>query len=135
MRFVVFVVALLIAAPAFALLPPQVYEQARRDATDVIIIEVSDVDEPPISGYGQCAVRGRVIGVLRGQRYQRGYSAIVQVPCRHDSARTPIGGMIYQSFEQLRTYPYGRAYLDASGQLALSQYEPLSEWTEALPMP
>lgn len=135
MRSLAFALALLFAAPALAALPPQYYEQARRDATDIIVIEVSEVGQPPLTGYGDCTVRGRVIGVLRGQRYQRGYSATLQVPCAHAAARTPIGGVLYQVWEQLRTYPYGRAYLDASGALALSQYEPLSQWTEALPMP
>jgi hypothetical protein len=135
MRWMAFALALMFAAPALAALPPQYYDQARRDATDVIVIEVAEVGQPPVTGYGNCTIRGRVIGVLRGHRYQRGYSAVIQVPCRYERSQTLVGGILYQTFEQLRTYPYGRAYLDASGQLALSQYEPLSQWTEALPMP
>lgn len=135
MRALVFGFALLLAAPAFAALPPQYYEQARRDAADIVVIEVREVAPPPSTqGFGACTVTGRVIGVLRGATYQQGAEIQIDVPCMHQGARVPIGGVLYKPFEALRQAPYGRAYLN-DGALALYQYEMLSEWTEALPTP
>ncbi len=135
MRTLVFGLALLLAGPAFAALPPQYYEQARRDAADVVVIEVREVAPPPLApGFGACTVSGRVIGVLRGEAYQQGADIQIDVPCMHQGARVPIGGVLYKPFETLRESPYGRAYLN-DGALALYQYEMLSEWTEALPAP
>ena len=135
MRNLLVLLILCAATPALAALPPQYYEQARREAGDVVVLEMESVDEPPqTTGYGACAVHGRVIGVERGTSYELGAPISIDVPCRFRAARSPIGGVLYHDFETLREAPYGRAYLNG-GVLALSQYELLREWTGALPAP
>ncbi|MFG1399352.1 hypothetical protein [Roseixanthobacter pseudopolyaromaticivorans] len=116
-----------LALPAQALLAPHYYEQARKEAASVIVIAVRAVT-PPSSAYGACQVHGRVQAVERGAAYAVGQDVSLAVPCRTAGAQPPLGGMIYQDVDALRATPFGRAYLDAQGALALSQYEPLKTW-------
>ena len=123
-------------APAMAALPPQHYEEARRTADTVVVIEVDHVSQPPMTqGFGECAVQGRVIGVERGAQYRVGAPIRLAVPCRFAAAPTPVGAVLYREFEVLQRARYGRAYLDASGRLALSQYDILNAWTGPAPQP
>lgn len=112
---------------AQALLAPQYYEQARKDAASVIVIAVGAVT-PPSEGYGACQVKGQVKAVERGATYAAGQSVTLAVPCRKTGAQPPLGGTIYQDVDALRATPFARAYLDAQGALALSQYELLKTW-------
>lgn len=113
---------------ARALLAPQYYEQARREAASVIVLEVRSVT-PPDGAFGLCLVAGTVRRVERGTAFAVGQAATVGVPCATPDARPPLGGTIYQEMARLKAAPFGRAYLDAAGGLALSQYEAL----DALP--
>lgn len=113
---------------ARALLAPQYYEQARREAASVIVLEVRSVT-PPDGAFGLCQVAGAVRRVERGTAFAVGQAAKVGVPCAKPDARPPLGGTIYQGIASLKAAPFGRAYLDAAGGLALSQYETL----DALP--
>ncbi len=117
-----------LAPDAHALLAPQYYEQARREAASVIVLEVNAVT-PPEAAFGLCQVAGIVRAVERGSAFAVGQAATVGVPCATPEARPPLGGTIYQETARLKAAPYGRAYLDAAGGLALSQYEML----DALP--
>ncbi|MFG1425655.1 hypothetical protein [Roseixanthobacter glucoisosaccharinicivorans] len=116
-----------LSAPAQALLAPQYYEQARKEAASVIVIAVNAVT-PPSEGYGACQVNGQVKAVERGAAYAVGQDVTLAVPCRKAGAQPPLGGTIYQDVDALRAAPFGRAYLDAQGALALSQYEMLKTW-------
>ncbi|MEP9365921.1 hypothetical protein [Xanthobacter sp. VNH20] len=116
-----------LSAPAQALLAPQYYEQARNEAASVIVIAVRAVT-PPDAGFGSCRVAGRVQAVERGATYAVGQDVSLAVPCRKAGAQPPVGGTIYQDVDALRATPFGRAYLDAQGALALSQYEQLKTW-------
>lgn len=111
--------------PAAALMPPYVYEEARRDAASVIVIEVHGV-KPPQESFGACTVAGTVTRVERGTTYNKGQSVTIAVPCARPGARPPIGGTIWQPVESLEKSRFGRAYLDAAGQVVLSQYEQLA---------
>ncbi len=113
-------------APAFALLAPKYYEQARRQAPNVVVIEVASVTEPQ-AGYGVCAVAGQVRKVERGRLYSAGATVTLAVPCRKPGVQPPLGGTIYADPAALRAAPYGRAYLDAKGELLLSQYVALAK--------
>lgn len=112
---------------AQALLAPQYYEQARKEAASVIVIAVTAVT-PPSEGYGACQVKGQVQAVERGATYAAGQDVVLAVPCRKADAQPPLGGTIYQDVNLLSAMPFGRAYLDAQGALALSQYEMLKTW-------
>lgn len=111
--------------PALALMAPQYYEQARREAASVIVIKVANVEGPGPEGYGTCAVRGTVAKVERGAAYKAGQAVSLGVPCARPGVQPPIGGTIWQGVEALKVAPYGRAWLDAEGKVVLSQYQRL----------
>lgn len=112
------------AGPAAALMPPYVYENARRDAASIIVLELDKVT-PPGAGYGECRVEGVVRVVERGTTFRLGDAARIDVPCVKPGAQPPLGGTIYQPVEALSASKYGRAWLDAEGRVVLSQYEQL----------
>ncbi|MDI4663850.1 hypothetical protein K9U40_05845 [Xanthobacter autotrophicus] len=128
MRRAGLLVAALVAGwsgPAAALMPPYVYEGARRDAASVIVIAVQKV-KPPQESFGACMVTGTVARVERGTAYRPGQAVTIAVPCARPGAAPPIGGTIWQPVDRLEKSRFGRAFLDAAGQVVLSQYEPLA---------
>lgn len=116
--------SLALTGPALALMPPYVYEAARRDAKSVVVIAVDAVKTPRIE-FGTCTVGGTVRAVERGDTYKVGQSVEIAVPCATKDASPPLGGTIYQQMETLQKSKFGRAYLDADGKVVLSQYEQL----------
>ncbi|MFG1263645.1 hypothetical protein [Xanthobacter aminoxidans] len=116
------------AAPALALMSPQVYASARDGAKSVIVLEVEAVTITP-RAFGTCGVTGTVKLVERGTAYSVGQKVTLDIPCARPNALPPLGGTIYQETDRLQASKFGRAYLDADGKLVLSQYERL----EALP--
>lgn len=110
---------------AHALLAPQYYEQARREAPNVVVISIKAVT-PPTGGYGDCTVAGEVRRVERGSLFRDVQAVTIGVPCVTPGAQPPLGGTIYQGFGTLSQAPFGRAYLDDKGVLMLSQFEPLA---------
>ncbi len=113
-------------APAAALMPPYVYENARRDAASVIVLEVQAVT-PPAEGYGACRVTGVVRQVERGTALQPGGRVTLDVPCVQPGAQPPIGGTIYQSVPTLAASRFGRAWLNGAGEVVLSLYQVLTQ--------
>jgi len=109
---------------ASALMPPYVYESARKDAVSVILLAVEKVTLPRRS-FGTCTVDGTVARVERGTAYAVGQQVSIGVPCARPDSLPPIGGTIYQDTETLKASKFGRAYLDADGKVVLSQYEQL----------
>ena len=118
--------AVLAGSPALALMAPQYYEQARREAASVIVMKVAKVEAPARQGYGTCTVQGTVTHVERGSVYTPGQAVAIGVPCAQAGAQPPIGGTIWQDFDALKAAPYGRAWLDGEGKVVLSQYERLA---------
>lgn len=116
------------AAPALALMSPQVYATARDGAKSVIVVAVEAVTITP-RAFGTCAVTGTVKVVERGTAYTVDQKVTLDVPCARPNALPPLGGTIYQETDKLQAAKFGRAYLDADGKLVLSQYFQL----EALP--
>lgn len=115
---------LALSTPALALMPPYVYEAARKDAKSVIVIAVEKV-ELPRREFGTCIVDGTVRIVERGDAFKDGQKVSLAVPCAKEGAAPPLGGTIYQAAEKLVTSKFGRAFLDATGKVVLSQYEQL----------
>lgn len=112
------------AAPALALMPPYVYETARNEAPNVVIVAVDDVKVTPRE-FGTCDVGGTVKVVERGDTFRVGQPMRLAVPCARPDASPPIGGIIYQVTEKLTGAKFGRAYLDDNGKILASQYYPL----------
>jgi hypothetical protein len=109
---------------ARAMMPPWVYEQARQTAPNVIVLEVTAV-EAPANPPADCLVRGKVVKVERGTAYKVGQGVELLVPCTREGAPRIVGGTIWQDIPSLEAAPRGRAYLDAAGNVVLSQYERL----------
>lgn len=119
-------VASAVAAPAFAALPPQYYEAARREAKDVVVFTVDRVEGTrPADGYGECLVSGRVQTVERGSHYRVGSPIRVTVPCVWPDAEVRVGGVIWQTPGDLKRSKLARAWMTEPGKLALFQYETL----------
>lgn len=116
------------ALPAFALMPPYVYESARNEAKSVIVLAVDGVAVTPRM-FGTCTVSGTVKVVERGTAFGLGQKVELAVPCAKPDASPPLGGTIYQEVARLKAAKFGRAYLDAEGKVSVSQYYPL----DALP--
>jgi hypothetical protein len=110
-----------------AMMPPYVYEEARNEAADVVVIAVQNVIAPET--YGVCEVQGIVHAVERGTRYAEGEPITLKVDCLRSGAAAdvPVGGTIWQDVEALTQSRFGRAYLNEDGTIVLSQYEQLSE--------
>lgn len=113
---------------ANALLPPYIYEGARANAVNVLILAVEKVALPRYP-YGSCTVEASVAKVERGSTYAVGQKVSFAVPCAKENSLPPIGGTIYQAAERLRDSKFGRIFLNADGKVTLSQYEIL----EAMP--
>jgi hypothetical protein len=118
---------LLVASPASAAMAPEVYEAARNDATDVIVIAIAGVTPPETGDWGECTVVGTVLRVERGARYKIGDPVALAVDCAERDAQYPDGGALYQELPGFLASTYGRAFLDAEGGIALSQYDQLTE--------
>lgn len=128
--FAAAVLAFSLAPPALAALPPYVYEEARNEAADVIVIEVTRVDA---IGPTSCAINGHVLRVERGGAYTPHQSVRITAPCYgHQRVELPVGPVIYQETRRLRESRYGRAYLNG-GALARYQYQVLTSPDQPAP--
>ncbi len=122
------VLPLLLATPAFAAMSPEVYEAARNDAPDVIVVAIAGVTPPEADAdYGKCIVVGTVLVVERGSRHRIGDAIALEVDCAERDADYPDGGALYQDMQTLLPSTYGRAWLGPDGLIVLSQYEQLTE--------
>jgi hypothetical protein len=118
----------LLTTPVMAVGPPEVYEAARRDAPDVIVVAIAGVTPPEAdAGYGKCIVVGTVLIVERGSRHRIGDAVALEVDCAERDADYPDGGALYQDMQALLPSTYGRAWLGPDGLIVLSQYEQLTE--------
>lgn len=117
-----------VALPAHAALAPHYYEQARTQAADVVVIDVTSVTPPPSAptGHGRCVVAGTVAAVERGTRYTVGEEISVEVLCRYPHAEMMAGPVQWKDVATLSAAPHGRAFLN-NGEVALYQYDVLSE--------
>jgi hypothetical protein len=128
MRYLTAVLLMLLAVgSASAAMAPEVYEAARVDAADVIVIAIAGATPPPGADYGRCTVTGIVHVVERGTRYKAGDPVSLAVDCARPGADYPDGGALYEDLESLLLSTYGRAWLGPDGTIVLSQYQQLTE--------
>jgi hypothetical protein len=128
MRFFLLLAVVCFSVPAFAALAPQYYEQARTNADSVIVVRVERVSGLALGDRGTCHVVGVVAAVERGTRYQVDARVTIGVPCRRLHADVPASGVQYKEVHELRRSRWGRAFLDANGDLALYQYDILAAY-------
>lgn len=126
LRLAVSALLMAFVGPAFAAMAPEVYEAARRDAADVVIVALAGALPPESGNYGKCQVVGTVLVVERGSRYSPGAPISLAVDCAEPGADYPDGGALYQDLASLLVSTYGRAWLGPDGTIALSQYEQLT---------
>lgn len=115
-----------ILAPPPMELPPYVYEQARKNAASVVVIDVTTIQ--PLSGgtQGSCRLEGVVASVERGDRLSAGQAITVAIPCISPAWRPmpgPWPGFMDRDFIQTTQ---GRAYLDARGRLVQRGFDILA---------
>lgn len=71
----------ILAGPAAAELPPQVYQQARDNAGSVVVLRVQSVRRLPAGQtQGSCILTGEVTTVERGT-IPEGQVVVVEIPC------------------------------------------------------
>ena len=129
MRAALLLVTLFFTLPAWAALAPEYYERARATAENVIVVRVERVGGlAPAHGYGNCRVYGVVGAVERGSRYGGGDEIAISVPCLRANGRPPASGVQYEGLNELRRSQWGRAWLNANGELALYQYDILASY-------
>ena len=114
--------AALTATAAQAALAPQYYQQARDQAPNVVVLEITAVT-PPAADHGDCKVAARAHQVERGDLYRNGQAFTVSVPCVTPRAQIPAGPVVWQRREDLRAGARARAWMDGGGGLALYQFQ------------
>ena len=129
MRALLLLAAIFTTVPAFAALPPQYYEEARANAESVLVVRIERVTGLPfMRWYGDCEIAGVIETVERGSRHRAGEVIHISVPCRRQNAQIPASGVQYEEVSELRRSRWGRAWLNADGELALYQYEILASY-------
>ena len=102
---------------AWALMPPQVYRDGRMRAAHHVQVRVTDVTPPAHGQLGECAVRGRVVRVFKGDLTRgtplaltlwckgpaRGEAAIAQMPF--------VGGRLDTPTQTLQAARYLEVFL------------------------
>jgi hypothetical protein len=99
---------------AFAIMPPEVYEQARQTAEHHVQLRILDVSEPPADGYGDCVVRVRVIMTFRGD-LPMGREFPIHVSCLRPDANPRPGGELWNAYAELAQAEYLEAFLSGDG--------------------
>lgn len=115
------------AGAAFAVLPPEVYAQARVDAPHHVQIRIARVVALPwYQDHGACEVRGEVVRVFKGD-LEDGDELRLKVDCAKPRARLPAGPQLWTSWRALEEARVIEAYLDQNRAVASWQTTLLSE--------
>jgi hypothetical protein len=107
---------LLSASSAFAVLPPEAYEEARTSAQYHALIRVTSVVVPAKTP-GECAVSGTVDELLRkaNDDLAAGATLTLDVACRHTSDEIPDGGTLWTNIGALKRATVIEAFLNRDG--------------------
>jgi hypothetical protein len=107
----------LTTAAAYALMPPQVYREARQNAPYHVQIAVTKVDAPRV-GSGTCPVEGQVLKIFKndGSRLADDMTVGFEVACRREGDRVPLGGTIWLNTSELEKADYMEVYLTDAGE-------------------
>lgn len=112
-RILLLVVAVFLSSvAALALMPPQVYRDAREKAPYHVQIAITKVDAPRV-GPGTCPVEGQVLKIFKNETGKLANDMMVdfEVACRHAGDRVPIGGTIWLDTDALEKADYMEVYL------------------------
>lgn len=116
------------AAPAGAVLPPEVYRAARMEARYHVQVAVESVAQPARSP-GPCTVSGRVVRLFRGAAGELAFGTPVrfEVSCRRPGDEIPAGPVLWTDAEALARARYLEVYLNgaAPGDLSVARWQSL----------
>ena len=107
---------LMFASTASAVLPPQVYEEARDSAQYHALIRVTTVMVPSRTP-GECTIRGTVTELLRktNDALKVGETLALDIACRHPNDEIPDGGTLWTKIGALKRATVIEAYLNREG--------------------
>jgi hypothetical protein len=107
----------LTTAAAYALMPPQVYREARAAAPYHVQIAVTKVDAPRV-GPGTCSVEGQVLKIFKNETGKLTDDMTVgfDVACRREGEQVPLGGTIWLDTGALEKADYMEVYLTDAGE-------------------
>ncbi len=109
------------------MLPPEAYEEARRDAVHHLQLRIDNVEGLPWhADQGACVVEGEVVRVFRGD-HQPGDALAIAIDCAKPRARLQPGPQLWTSWRAIEQAGYVEAYLDEGGAVARWQTMLLSE--------
>jgi hypothetical protein len=102
----------LLTASAYALMPPEVYRNARAEAPYHVQVAITKVDAPR-KGPGDCGVEGQVLRIFKNATGRLANDMIVgfTVACHREGEVVPIGGTIWLDTDALEKADYMEVYL------------------------
>lgn len=111
---------LLFAATADAVMPPEVYRQARRDAAHHVQVEITKATVPDRTP-GECRLEGTVVKVFRsrGDVLAAGTPVAFTLSCLRPGDEPMLGGTLWGSADSLRAARFVEAYFDGADAGAL----------------
>jgi len=103
---------MVLPASAHALMPPEVYRNARAEAPYHVQIAITKVDAPR-TGPGTCGVEGQVLKIFKNATGSLSNDMTVgfAVACRHTGDVVPLGGTIWLNTDALEKADYMEVYL------------------------
>lgn len=114
------VLLVLYSLPALAVLPPDLYQQARAEADHHVQIAVTKVSVPWKTP-GDCTVFGTVVTVFRsaGGVLAEGTPVRFDVSCSRQGDDIPVGGTLWQNAWHLERAKFFEAYLMGDDPMTL----------------
>lgn len=105
----------ILAASAYAALPPKAYRDARANAAYHVQVAVTEVVAPETTP-GQCTLKGKVVQIFRDTPgdLENGSEIDFAVSCRREGERAPLGGTLWQSVPALEAAQFMEVYLNGS---------------------
>ncbi len=118
--------AIAFSGAAAAVLAPEYYEEARRSAPNHVQIKIDKVSSPR-GGLGDCAVKGEVVRVFRGD-FERDSKIAFNVSC-YDYGAIPSGPTLWTDYDALSSAKYLEAFMlgGPTPKIALDQVEIILE--------
>lgn len=103
--------------PAFAVLPPETYQEARRSADHHVQMDISTMRAPRTTP-GVCKIEGQVVQVFRSREatLKPGMALSFSVDCLRAGDRPGVGGVLWGSVADLSTARYVEVYLNGKAQ-------------------
>lgn len=119
----------LLAAAAWAVLPPEAYEEARRNATWHVQVAIDKVDVPAKTP-GTCEVHGKVVRIFRDKtgKLKKGATWTLGVSCRKPGDDIPDGPVKWKSVAAVK----GAKVIEAFANPTKNEVPRIARWQSQL---